>query len=53
MIKYEYITVLVDWASDDNTKLNEYGETGFRFVCYTPSTPVYAVFEKRYRMVEE
>lgn len=53
MIKYEYLVVLVDWAAEDNTKLNEYGETGYRFVCYTTSMPVYAVFEKKWKVVVE
>lgn len=53
MIKYQYITVLVDWDSSDNIKLNEYGETGYRFLGYTPSLPIYAIFEKKWKESEE
>jgi hypothetical protein len=53
MIKYQYISVLVDWGVSDSEKLNEYGDTGWRFVCYTNTIPVYALFEKRYKIVEE
>ncbi len=53
MTKHAYISVLVDWAPDDITTLNSYGDTGYRFVYYTNSTPVYAVFEKTFKIEDE
>ncbi len=55
MIKYEYISVPVTWAYNDTSKLNEYGETGWRFVCYVYSTlgTIVAVFERRIRIENE
>lgn len=53
MIKYEYISVPVTWAYNDVDKLNEYGNTGWRFVCYVETISVIAIFERRIRIENE
>ena len=51
MIKFENISVLVTWLPDDVKILNEYGENGWQFVCYTNSVPNYAVFKRKNKTV--
>lgn len=47
MIKFESLSIPVTWGPDEVDKLNEYGENGWQFVCYTNSMPCYAVFQKK------